>query len=137
MKRIKSEHENQISKTTVPITVTKNDDRWSIRYILLLTLAPLYLLAMIGGIVLALVMLSRYLISPSNYLLQQTIFILIMSSGVIIAIIVYIISVRHALKYVGMLRQNGYIRLANIGLIVLAIVASILILPVILALFFH
>ena len=137
MKRIKSEHENQISKTTVPITVTKNDDRWSIRYILLLTLAPLYLLAMIGGIVLALVMLSRYLISPSNYLLQQTIFILIMSSGVIIAIIVYVISVRHALRNVGMLRQNGYIRLANIGLIVLAIVASILILPVILALFFH
>ena len=137
MKRIKSEHENQISKTTVPITVTKNDDRWSIRYILLLTLAPLYLLAMIGGIVLALVMLSRYLISPSNYLLQQTIFILIMSSGVIIAIIVYIISVRHALKYVGMLRQNGYTRQANVGLIALAIVASILILPVILALFFH
>jgi|GEM_PF-3034727 len=137
MKRIKSEHENQISKTTVPITVTKNDDRWSIRYILLLTLAPLYLLAIIGGIVLALVMLSRYLISPSNYLLQQTIFILIMSSGVIIAIIVYVISVRHALRNVGMLRQNGYIRLANIGLIVLAIVASILILPVILALFFH
>ena len=137
MKRIKSEHENQISKTTVPITVTKNDDRWSIRYILLLTLAPLYLLAMIGGIVLALVMLSRYLISPSNYLLQQTIFILIMSSGVIIAIIVYIISVRHAIKYVGMLRQNGYTRQANVGLIALAIVASILILPVILALFFH
>jgi len=137
MKRIKSEHENQISKTTVPITVTKNDDRWSIRYILLLTLAPLYLLAIIGGIVLALVMLSRYLISPSNYLLQQTIFILIMSSGVIIAIIVYIISVRHALKYVGMLRQNGYTRQANVGLIALAIVASILILPVILALFFH
>ena len=137
MKRMKSEHENKISKSTVLITGTKIEVRRSIWYILLLALAPLYLLVMIGAIVLALVMLDRYFIGLTNFLLQQKIFILVMIMGVIIAIIVYAISVRHALKKIAVLRQNGHTRQANVGLIVLALVASIMILPVILALFFH
>jgi len=137
MKRLKSEPENKQSNTTLPITGTKNEDRRSIWYILLLSLAPLYLLAMIGAIVLALVMLDRHFISLTNFLLQQKIFILIMILGVISAIIVYAISVRYALKKIEVLRQIGHTWQANVGLIVLAMVASILILPVILALFFH
>lgn len=137
MKRINSEHENQISKTTLPITVTINDERWSIWNILFIALAPLYLLVIIGAIVLALVMLDRHFIGLTNFLLQQKIFILIMILGVISAIIVYAISVRNALKKIGVLRQNGHTRQANVGLLVLAMVASIMILPVILALFFH
>jgi hypothetical protein len=137
MKRIKSEHENQISKTTVPITGTKLEVRGSIWYILLLALAPLYLLVTIGAIVLALVMLDRHFISPTNFLLQQKIFILITVIGMIIALIIYSISVIYAHRKIGMLRQSGQIKQANVGLIVLAIVASIMILPVILALFFH
>ena len=137
MKRIKSEHENQISKTTVPITGRKIEVRRSIWYILFIALAPLYLLAIIGAIVIALVMLNRDLISPTNFLLQQKIFILIMNLGVISAIIVYAISVMYALRKIGMLRQSGQTRQANVGFVALTIVASIMILPVILALFFH
>jgi hypothetical protein len=137
MKRIKSEQENQISKTALPITGRKIEVRRSIWYILFIALAPLYLLAIIGAIVIALVMLNRDLINPSNFLLQQKIFILIIILGVISAIIVYAISVRNALKKIGMLRKNGHKRQSNVGLLVLAIVASIMILPVILALFFH
>jgi hypothetical protein len=137
MKRIISEHENQISETTLPITFTKNDGRWSIWYILFIALAPLYLLLLIGAIVLALVMLDRHFISLTNFLLQQKIFILIMILGVFSAIIVYAISVRYALKKIGEMRQNGHTRQANVGLLVLALVASIMILPVILALYFH
>jgi hypothetical protein len=137
MKRIKSEHENQISKTTVPITGTKLEVRGSRWYILLLALAPLYLLVTIGAIVFALVMLDRHFISLTNFLLQQKIFILIMIIGMIIAIIIYSISVIYALRKIGELRQCGHTRQANVGLIVLAIVASIMILPMMLALFFH
>jgi uncharacterized membrane protein len=137
MKRMKSKLKNEISETIVPITGTKNGDRKSIWYILLVTLAPLYLLAIIGAGVFALVLLSRYLISPSNFLLQQKFFIIIMIIGIIVAIIVYAISVRHALVEIGKLRQHGQTMQAKIGLIALVIVASMMILPIILALFFH
>jgi hypothetical protein len=137
MKHIKSKHENQISKTTVPITVTKMEVSRSIWYILLLALAPLYLLVMIGAIILALVMLDRHFIGLTNFLLQQKIFILIMIFGMAIAIIIFSISVIYALRKIGLLRQNGHTRQANVGLMALAIVASLMILPVILALFFH
>jgi len=53
------------------------------------------------------------------------------------AIIVYSLTVMHALRKIELWRQNGHIKQANEGLLVLAIVASIMILPMILALFFH
>ena len=137
MKRIKSEHENKISKTTEPITATKNENSRSIWYILLLTLAPLYLLAIIGAIVLALVMLDRHFISLTNFLLQQKILILIMIFGMAVAIIIYSVSIIYVLRKIGMLRQNGQTRQANVGLIVLTIVALVMLFPIILVLFFH
>jgi len=137
MKRIKSAHENKISTTTVPITGTKNEDRRSIWYILLLSLAPLYLLAIIGAIVLALVMLDRHFISLTNFLLQQKILILIMIFGMAVAIIIYSVSIIYVLRKIGMLRQNGQTRQANVGLIVLTIVALVMLFPIILVLFFH
>jgi len=137
MKRIKSAHENKISTTTVPITGTKNEDRRSIWYILLLSLAPLYLLAIIGVIVLALVMLDRHFISLTNFLLQQKILILIMIFGMAVAIIIYSVSIIYVLRKIGMLRQNGQTRQANVGLIVLTIVALVMLFPIILVLFFH
>ena len=137
MKRIKSAHENKISTTTVPITGTKNEDRRSIWYILLLSLAPLYLLAIIGAIVLALVMLDRHFISLTNFLLQQKILILIMIFGMAVAIIIYSVSIIYVLRKIGVLRQNGQTRQANVGLIVLTIVALVMLFPIILVLFFH
>ena len=133
----KFELENKKSNTTVPITGTKNEDRRSIWYILLISLAPLYLLAIIGAIVFALVMLDRHFISLTNFLLQQKILILIMIFGMAVAISSYAISIIYALRKIGMLRQSGQTRQANVGLVALTIVASIMILPVILALVFH
>ncbi len=135
MKRIKSEHKS--INTTELIADVGNEDLGSIWYILFIAMAPLYLLVMIGAIVLALVMLDRHFISLTNFLLQQKIFIFIMILGVISAIIVYAISVRYVLKKIGEMRQNGHTRQANVGLLVLAMVASIMILPVILAIYFH
>jgi ABC-type multidrug transport system permease subunit len=137
MKRIKLEHENKISKTAVPITGTKDEDRISIWYLLLLTLAPLYLLVIIGVIVLALIMLDRHFISLTNFMLQQIIFIAILIIAMVIAIVAYSLSVIHAHRKIGIWRQNGHKMQANVGLLVLAIVASMMIVPIILTLFFH
>ena len=137
MKRMKSEPENKISETSEPKTDMKNEDRRSIWYILLHTLAPLYLLATIGAILVALVTLSRYLVGTSDFFLQQKIYILIIIIGMIIALIVFTVSVINAHRKIGMLRQSGQIRQANVGLLVLTIVASIMLLPIILALFIH
>ena len=137
MKRIRLEHENKISNTTTSITGTEDEDRSSIWHILVLTLAPLYLLIIIGAIVLGLIMLDRHSILLTNFVLQQDIFIVILIVGMTVAIIVYALSVKRALRKIGMWRQNGQIKQANEGLLVLAIVASIMILPIILALFFH
>ena len=137
MKRIRLEHDNKISNTTTSITGTEDEDRSSIWHILVLTLAPLYLLLIIGGIVLGLIMLDRHSILLTNFVLQQAIFIVILIVGLTAAIIFYALSVKRALRNIGMWRQNGQINQANEGLLVLAIVASIMILPIILALFFH
>ena len=137
MKRIRLKHENKISNTTTSITGTEDEDSSSIWHILVLTLAPLYLLIIIGAIVLGLIMLDRHSILLTNFVLQQDIFIVILIVGMIVAIIVYSLAVKYALRQFGIWRQNGQIKQANVGLLVLAIVGSIMILPIILALFFH
>ena len=137
MKRIRIEHENKLSNTTTSITGKDVDDRSSIWHILVLTLAPLFLLIIIGAIVLGLIMLDRHSILLTNFVLQQDIMIGILIIGMTVAIIVYALAVMNALRKIGMWRQNGQIKQANEGLLVLAVVASIMILPLILALFFH
>ncbi len=89
------------------------------------------------AIALGLIMLHRHSILLTNFVLQQTIFIAILIVGMAAAIIFYALSVKRALRNIGMWRQNGQIKQANEGLLVLAIVASIMILPIILALFLH
>ena len=137
MKRIRLKHDNKISNTTTSITGTEDEDRSSMWHILVLTLAPLYLLIIIGAIVLGLIMLDRHSILLTNFVLQQAIFIVILIVGMTAAIIFYALSVKRALRNIGMWRQKGQRKQANEGLLVLAIVASVIILPIILALFFH
>jgi len=137
MKRLQSEPENNTSNSTGSFTRAENEDRISIWYILLLTLAPLYLLVLVGAIVFVLILLDRHFISLTNFVLQQYIFIAIMIMGMAVAIIVYTLSINHAFRKIGMWRQNSHAKQANLGLLVLAIVASIMILPIILALFIH
>lgn len=137
MKRIQSKHENKISNTTESATVKENEDCRSVWYILGVTLAPLYYLLIIGAIVVALIMLDRHFIQVTHFIFQQNIFIAILIIGMIVAIIVYARSIIHALRKIGMWRRNGYTMQANMGLLVLTLVASFMLLPVILALFFH
>ena len=95
------------------------------------------MLAVTGTVVLGLVILVRHLIDPASFLLEQRIFIIVMIAGLATAIIAYTKAVIFALKKIGTWRQSGHTAQANAGLITLTIVASLMILPVILALFFH
>ncbi|HXX79609.1 MAG TPA: hypothetical protein VEI53_14025 [Ktedonobacteraceae bacterium] len=106
-------------------------------YIVLLALAPLYLLIIIGVLAFALVMLDRHFILVTNFVLQQDIFIAILIIGIACAIIAYSLSVMHALRKIGMWRQNGLRRQATLGQLLLVMVASIMLFPIILALFIH
>ena len=137
MKRIQSKHENNISNTTESIEVKENEDCISIWYVLGLTLAPLYLLLIIGAIGVALIMLDRHFINITHFVLQQYIFLAILIVGMIVAIVVYALSIIHALRKIGLWRRNGYTVQANVGLVVLTLVASFMILPMILAFFVH
>ena len=121
----------------VPITGTNDEDKSSLGYILMLTLAPLYFVVIIGAIVFALIMLDRHFIGLTNFMLQQYIFIGILIIGMIVAIIVYSVSVMNAQRKIGMLRQNGQRRQANLGQLLLVIVGCMMILPIILAVFIH
>jgi magnesium-transporting ATPase (P-type) len=128
---------SKIIAAETSLAKTNREEKRGIWHILWHALAPLYLLAIIGAIVIALVMLIRHLIDPTHFLLQQELFTTVMITGLAVAIIVYSIAVRYALKKIEAWRQSGHTTQANAGLIALTTVASMMILPVILALFFH
>jgi len=128
---------SNMMKAETPLVHTHREEKRGIWHILLLALAPLYLLAIIGAILFALVLLIRHLIDPTHFLLQQELFTTVMFTGLAIAIIVYTIAVIYAFKKIESKRQSGQTTQANAGLLALTIVASMMILPVILALFFH
>ncbi len=137
MKRIQTKCENKISDLKEPVADAEYQDSRSLWYIILLALAPLYLLIIIGAITFALLMLDRHFILLTNYVLQQVFFITILIIGISVAIIVYSLSIMFAQRKIGMWLQNGQRRQAIIGQLLLVIVATLLILPIILALFIH
>ncbi len=137
MKRIQTKCENKISDLKEPVADAEYQDSRSLWYIILLALAPLYLLIIIGAITFALLMLDRHFILLTNYVLQQVFFIAILIIGISVAIIVYSLSIMFAQRKIGMWLQNGQRRQAIIGQLLLVIVATLLILPIILALFIH
>ena len=127
----------ETSKAGIPVTCTKWGDRRRVWRIVLLSLAPLAVVAVTGAVVLGLVILVRHLVDPASFLLEQGIFIIVMITGLITAIIAYTKAVIFALKKIETGRKSGHIAQVNAGLITLTIVASLMMLPVILALFFH
>ena len=137
MKRIQTENENKIPDEEESLAGAVNEDSKSLWYIVLLSLAPLYLLIIIGVLIFALIMLGRHFILVTNFVLQQEIFIAILSIGIACAITAYTLSVKHAQRKIGIWRQNGQRRQAIIGQLLLVIVATLMILPIILALFIH
>jgi hypothetical protein len=128
---------SEISKAGTPITCTTQRDRRGIWHIILPGLFPLALLAVIGVAVMALVALIRLLMDPASFLLQQQLFLIVMITGLAVAIIAYTITITRALRRIETWRRNGHTTKATAGLVVVTLVAIVMVLPVILTLFFH
>ncbi len=128
---------SEMSNAGTPTTCTKQEERTDIWSIIWLGLAPLFWLAIIGGAEVALLSLIRQSMNPSSFLLQQQIFLMVMISGLTAAIIAYTITMTRALRRIEMWRRDGHTTKATAGLVVVTAVAIIIVLPVILALFFH
>jgi hypothetical protein len=129
--------EPEQSKTGTSSAYIKKADRRDIWHVVSPVLTLLVLLAVIGVAVMALVLLIRRLIDPASFLLQQQLFLLIMLTGLTAAIIAYTVTIARALKRIETWRRNGRTTKATAGLVVVIIIACVMVLPVILALFFH
>jgi hypothetical protein len=134
MKRIQAEYENKIPDPKESLIGAVNEDGRSLWYIVSLSLAPLYLLIIVGAMIFALIMLDRHFISVTNFVFQQGIFITILIIGISFAITAYSLAIKHAHITIDMWRQNCLRKQAILGQLLLIIVASLMILPLILAL---
>lgn len=119
------------------VTYMKRGARSDVWHLILLGLAPLALLAAIVIAVVALVALIRLLVDPASFLLQQQLFLIVMITGLAVAISAYTITITRALRRIEMWRRDGNTTKATAGLVVVTIVAIVIILPVILTLFFR
>ena len=125
------------SKTGTPITHIKlghSNDVWQVIWP---ALALLALLAVIGVAVMALAAPIRLLMDPASFLLQQQLFLIVMLAGLTAAIIAYTVTIARTLKRIETWRRTGHTTKATAGLVVVIIIACVMVLPVILALFFH
>ena len=85
----------------------------------------------------ALVLLIQRLIDPASFLLQQQLFLIVMLAGLTAAIIAYTVTIARTLRRIETWRRTGHTTKATAGLVVVIIIACVMVLPVILALFFH
>jgi hypothetical protein len=85
-----------------------------------------------------LIMLTRMLIDPARFfVVQQLIFAIVMIAGLALATFTYVVTVKHMLRQIETWRQSGHTAKVTAGLVALTIVAIIIILPILLALFFQ
>lgn len=96
-------------------------------------LAPGALVALTLAISAAVTALARLLAFPLGFLIWQWIMVAIWSVGLLVAAIVYIVSVRRALRNVAAWRQAGLGRPSTLAYVALVISALLMLLPVILA----
>jgi hypothetical protein len=129
--------ESEQSKTGTSRAYIKQGDRRDVWHVISPVLTLLVLLAVIGVVVMALVLLIRRLIDPASFLLQQQLFLIVMLAGLTAAIITYTVTIARALKRIETWRRNGQTTKATAGLVVVIIIACVMVLPVTLALFFH
>lgn len=129
--------ESENAKAEAPITYIQQEERRDVWRIILPGLALLALLAIIVIIVMALVALIRLLVDPASFLLQQELFLIVMVAGLAAAIIAYTVTITRALRQSETWRRNGHTTKATAGLVAVTLVAGIIVLPVMLALFFH
>jgi hypothetical protein len=129
--------ESERSKTGTSRAYIKQADRREVWHVISPVLTLLVLLAVIGVAVMALVLLIRRLIDPASFLLQQQLFLLVMLGGLTAAIIAYTVTIARALERIETWRRTDHTTKATAGLVVVFIIACVMVLPVILALFFH
>lgn len=132
----------EMFRVGTPITCTDQENKSGIGdvvYIILLGLTPLALVAMIGAAVVALIMLIQLLVDPVKYfLVQQLSFAIVMIAGMALAVAVYILTIRHALRQIRSWRQSGYTTKVVAGQVMLTLVAIIVFaLPILVVLFFY
>ena len=134
--RVDDSMKPETSNVGAPITCTDQGDNSGVWLILLQGLTPLALLAIIGLAVVALIMLIRFLIDPTRFLVEQLTFAIVMIAGLALAIISYILTVKRVLRQIDTWLQDGHTTKVMVGLVALALVAIITAFPVILALLF-
>jgi hypothetical protein len=112
---------------------------WDVIFIIVLGLTPLILLAVIGFAVVVLITLIRFLVDPVRFfLVQQLSFAIVMIAGMAIAVIAYILTIRHTLRQIRRWRQSGQTTKVVAGLVVFTLVAIIVLaFPVVVVLVFY
>jgi hypothetical protein len=127
---------SETSKGETPLPCADPGDRSRVWHIILQGLTLPALLAVIGVAVIVLIMLTRMLIDPARFfVVQQLIFAIVMIAGLALAIYTFIVTVKHALRRIETWRQSGHTTKVTAGLVALTLVAIIIVLPILLALF--
>ena len=127
--------ELETTPVEVPLSGALGTDSSSIWPVIGLGLLPLALMVVIGAGGVGLVLLVRLLVDPVRYfLLQEGLFASIMSSGLALVIITYIITTRRTLKRITVWRERGQTAKVMAATVTLLVVAFVLVLPLLLAL---
>ncbi len=100
---------------------------------LCLGLLPLILLIGLSLLTFALVIAVRQSLSPADFLTQQRVDLIMLVSGILLALIVYSVAIRLTLRRVSVWQQQGLTQQARIVLWELAGTALFIVLPLILA----
>ena len=100
---------------------------------LLFGFAPLVVLVILVVIALAVTALVRQIFAPSGFFVVQQAALITLITGLVIALVIYVVAIVLALRRVAAWQQIGAKKASNAALWSLAITAFIVLLPVILA----
>jgi uncharacterized membrane protein YidH (DUF202 family) len=122
-----------IDETNVPGQELVIEPKNSIWHGALVGLIPLGLLAGVVVITLLVTALARQLVAGSGFFVQQQTALITLIVGLVLAIVVYAVTIWRVLRHVKIWQQDGTITQANAALWVLTITALITVMPVVLA----
>src|SRR5450759_3742946 len=100
---------------------------------LLIGFVPLVVLVILVVITLAVTALVRQIFAPSGFFVVQQAALITLITGLVIALVIYVVAMVLALRRVAALQRNGAKKSSNAALWSLAITAFIVLLPVLLA----
>jgi len=120
--------DSEVSAQAQPSTSENNTWRG-----LLIGFAPLVVLVILVVITLAVTALVRQIFAPSGYFVVQQAALITLVTGLVIALVIYVIAIVLALRRVAAWQRIGAKKSSTAALWSLAITAFIVLLPVILA----